>query len=109
MSSAATAAKAIITRSASFVPIHAISHRLAASAPTMAPTVLAAYTRPTSRPPSRSPDPMPASASGKLAPHSSAAGSTTQRQRSRSISNWKRGVAARLGFTGQKGSICVSA
>ncbi len=58
-----------------------------ASDPTIAPAVFAAYTPPTSRPGSCPGVATAASASGKLAPHRIAPGSTTQRQRT--TSSWK--------------------
>ena len=67
------------------------------SDPAMAPSVLAAYTPPTRRPGSSPGAGIEASASGKLAPHSMAAGSTTAAHRARSIEQPQRGTLDDVG------------
>src|SRR6185503_3349256 len=68
---------------ARWLPTTDTSTNVVASAPTMAPAVLAAYRRPTARRGSSPPAIAAASASGKLAPQSNEAGSTTYATRSR--------------------------
>src|ERR1035441_3214403 len=100
---ALTAPIPISTVSEYRVPIQGIRTMLKARAPTIAPPVFAAYTRPTSRPGSPPRGATAASARGKLAPHSSAAGSTAHRQRT--ISSWKvyQRLVDRNGLIGQYG------
>src|SRR2546430_1905940 len=97
---AAAGGSPLRTLCAGRVPTQPIRTVLNPAAPTIAPTVLAAYTPPTSRPGSW-PRAAAASASGKLAPHSTAAGSTAQVQRIRS--SWKlyHGLGDRSGLIGQ--------
>src|SRR6266404_3268898 len=99
---------AIRTWCACCVPIHATSSRLAPSAPTIAPQVLAAYTLPTRTPASCPGAATAASASGKLAPHRIAAGSTAQKQRTRSSCIVYHGLVEIDGLIGQYGSESVS-
>ena len=100
----ARAATAIKMRCAQSVPAAGIRITLKATAPAIAPTVFAAYTAPTMRPESLWCGAAAASASGKLAPHRQAAGSTAQRQRARSIWNVSHGLKLSRGSTGQYGS-----
>src|SRR4051812_40198935 len=81
-----------------------MSTRLAVSAPTTAPTVFAAYVAPTSAAGSASLDRADASASGKLAPHRIAAGSTAHNARSRSSSKVNHAFVEIVGAIGQYGS-----
>src|SRR2546430_10936996 len=109
-SSVRSAAIAHTTMSACCVywlPRHMI-RTLAPSDPTIAPTVFAAYTPPTSRAGSWPGSATDASASGKLAPHRIAPGSTAQRHRTKS--SWKLNHASVVidGLTGQYGSDWVS-
>src|SRR5262245_33395435 len=90
------------------LPIHGTSTKLIASEPTMAPTVLAAYTPPASHAASCSVVATADNASGKLAPHRMAPGSTTHRQRARSSCSVNHGVVAMYGLIGQYGSDSVS-
>ena len=101
---AATAAAAIKMRCAHSVPTAGMRMMLNATAPTIAPTVFAAYTAPTMRPESLRRGAAAASASGKLAPHRQAAGSTAHRQRARSSWNVNHGLVLSRGSTGQYGS-----
>src|SRR4051812_10928682 len=108
MISADSADTMMITCSACDVPIHGIRMKLVTSDPRIAPTVFAAYTPPASRAASCSGADADASASGKLAPHSIAPGSTTQKQRTRSSCSVNQGVVAMYGLIGQYGSDSVS-
>jgi hypothetical protein len=100
-SRAASSASTIINRWVCWVPSHATSTSPAARAPTMAPAVLDAYTRATAALLLPRPSATAASASGKLAPQHSEAGSTTRKLRRKS--SWCRyhGDGALPGFTGQ--------
>src|SRR6478736_1510425 len=89
---ALNAATAINSRCEVRVPSHAMINKLPNNAPMIPPIVLAAYTLPTRRAGSFAPRPTAESASGKLAPQSTAAGNTDQRQRTKSI--WNVGVAS---------------
>src|SRR4051812_7575372 len=108
MISADNAETMMITCSACDVPIHGIRMKLVTSDPAIAPTVLAAYTPPASCAASCSVLATAASARGKLAPHSTAPGSTTQKQRTRSSCSVNHGVVAMYGLIGQYGNDSVS-
>ena len=68
------------------------------------PTVFAAYTLPTSFAVSSPGVAMAASANGKLAPHSTAAGNTTSAQRAKSNCNANHALGANDGLIGQLGN-----
>src|SRR6185369_6462187 len=90
------------------VPIQPTSTRLAPSDPTMAPTVFAAYTPPTSRAGSCPRAATAASASGKLAPHRMADGSTAKSARTLSTCRLIQGLETADGLMGQNGSDWLS-
>src|SRR5580704_5400061 len=79
------------------VPIAGINSRLNANAPTMEPAVLAAYTSPESSAGSSPSAAAPASANGKLAPHSSVAGKIALMQRAMSRSKLNHGLTESCG------------
>src|SRR5579872_4425882 len=108
MISADSADTMMITCSECELPIQGTSTKLVASDPTIAPTVFAAYTAPDSLAASCSLDATAASASGKLAPHRIAPGSTTQKQRTRSSWNVYHGDVEMDGLIGQYVSDSVS-
>src|SRR5213078_3553458 len=108
ISSADSAETMTITCSECDVPIQGMRMKLVTSDPAIAPTVFAAYTPPASRAASCSVVATAASASGKLAPHNTAPGSTTHRQRTKSSCIVNHGVVAIDGLIGQYGSDSVS-
>ena len=102
--SAAAALATIMSCCVRWLPIVTTSTNVVPSAPTMAPSVFAAYSRPTARRGSSPAATAAASASGKLAPQSSAAGKATTLARSRSSCSATAAVVGSVTSIGQYGS-----
>ena len=100
-SSAAHAATTIMTACVRALPSATINTKLVAREPKIAPAVFAAYSAPTARRGSPAVGAAAASASGKLAPQSSAAGSTAYAVRSRSSSSVMAAVVGSVTSIGQ--------